>query len=117
VAGVIKMIINKPKNINLLYYAAILCLFLIPQLTYAADVYYTSSGTVHSLKSSAISIGDGFYTFSPTVKVLNIDGSASTIKSLKKGEYVQLSILSLDNKKRVDSIRRLPEPKIQAQQK
>lgn len=88
-----------------------LSIFLSSSLAIASDVYYYKDlGHIYGLKRNAISIADGYYTYSPTVKVFKLDGSKGSTDSLKKGQFVELTILHMDDKLRVDTIRRIPDP-------
>jgi hypothetical protein len=111
-AGVIKMINHYLKDWKLLF-AILLSLSLVAPLASASDVfYYSFSGNILGLKRNAIRIDDGFYTYSPTVKVFKENGEKDSTSNLKLGDFVQLTIQVMDNKskRRVDTIKRLPDP-------
>ena len=86
-------------------------LLLSPMAVVASDVYYYSmEGEISTISQSAISLDDAAYPFMPTVKVIALDGKSATTGSLKKGDYVKVTILNMDNKRRVDKIEQMKKP-------
>jgi hypothetical protein len=108
-AGATKMIIKHMINWKLIF-ITILGFLLMPTFAAASDVfYYKIRGSIIDVKRNAISIDDGYMTFSSTIKVFDIKGNPISSYNLKKNDFVELSIQNNDNKIRVDTIRRLPD--------
>lgn len=93
-------------------FGALLGLLMVTSYAQAEDIYdYYDSGYIFALKSNSISLTEGFTTYSPTVKVFKLNGEKGSVSDLKVGDYVKLTVLVMDNKRRVDTIRYLPDPK------
>ncbi|MDJ0834295.1 MAG: hypothetical protein QNJ69_12280 [Gammaproteobacteria bacterium] len=89
----------------------LLCLLLSPLAVAASDVYYYSmQGEISQVSASAIALDDASYPFMPTVKVIGIDGKSTSASSLKPGDYVKVTILNMDKKRRVDKIEQMKKP-------
>lgn len=96
---------------------AISVILLTTSVPYASDdLFYRDFGHIYKLKSNAVSLNDGFYPYSPTVKVYNLEGKKISTNNLKVGQYVVLTLQATKNGGAiVDTIQRLPEPGKQAQ--
>ena len=89
----------------------VFCLLLSPLAVAASDVfYYSMEGEISQISSKAIALDDAAYPFMPTVKVKLLDGKSATTSSLRKGDYVKVTILNMDKKRRVDLIEQIKKP-------
>ncbi len=105
------MIATNIMTMKKLLRSLVFCLLLSPLAAVASDVYYYSmQGEISEISNSAIALDDATYPFMPTVKVKTLDGKAATTSSLKKGDYVKVTILNMDKKRRVDKIEQIKKP-------
>ena len=105
------MISTNVMTMKKLIRSFVFCLLLSPLAAVASDVYYYSmQGEISAISNSAIALDDAAYPFMPTVKVQMLDGKSATTGSLRKGDYVKVTILNMDNKRRVDNIQQIKKP-------
>lgn len=106
----------KPLCCDKLLLSILLCMLTFSTSATAADaIYYKIQGTIADLNRESIRLDDGFMPFSSTVKVYDIKGLPINTYQLNKNDFVELTIQNFDNRIRVDSIRRIPVPRIQAE--
>lgn len=86
----------------------LLVLTILP-CTLTADVYYIDSGNITNLTRTHIYAGDLHYKLLATVKVVLKSGKSGSLKQLKKGDDIDMKILTLDGKSYVDTIIQLPD--------
>jgi len=87
-----------------------LFLFLLSTSVANADLYYSFEGEITEVTNKAIRLDDASYNFLATVKVVNLKGKSETVSNLKIGDFVKITILIIDNKRRVDTIQRIVKP-------
>ncbi len=88
--------------------SALLLVVMLP-FSLAADVYFMESGNITKLTNTHLYADDLHYRLLPTVKVVLESGKKGSIKKLKKGDDVNMKILTLDGKSYVDTIFQLPD--------
>ena len=105
------MISTYTMNMKKMIRYMVFSLLLSPMAVAASDVYYYSiQGEISSITASSIALDDAPYPFMPTVKVTTLDGKSARTSSLREGDYVKVTILNMDKKRRVDKIERMKKP-------
>jgi len=79
-------------------------------LNVSADTYYSIVGKISTINDKSIQLVDNAYPFMPTLKVINREGKPGKLSILKKGLFVEITILNLDGKRRVDTIQVIDSP-------
>ena len=108
------MNIENKMTLRLLF-SSILGLALLSFPVFADTIsQFKVSGHIYDVSNKSISLNDRFYPYSATVKTFDLKGSPMNTYQLKKGDYVELTILDMGKKRVADSIKLLPDPQKEA---
>lgn len=81
-----------------------LCLVILP-ITLWAQTNYNSEGKILGYNNQTINLSDAEFRLLATTKVLLRNNIKGQLSDLKVGDYAQISLIKIDKKRYVDTIR------------